>query len=157
MSVCARPLKTLIAQRDIILPSLPPLVTVTQCPGIISQTEAMNSKKKRNRHYRRERRARERAERGEVYNHDARWATERSGDPPHSSTSDPVRPTGTATPYQPCGPRCTTLANLWVTHGPMRIRHSKLDQTLVNLQAYAQAYINRPTQPLSTTLGPTPQ
>ena len=46
MSVCARPLKTLIAQRDIILPSLPPLVTVTQCPGIISQTEAMNSKKR---------------------------------------------------------------------------------------------------------------
>ena len=58
------------------------------------KTVSRPPKKKRNRHYRRERRARERAERGEVYNHDARWATERSGDPPHSSTSDPVRPTG---------------------------------------------------------------
>ena len=42
-------------------------------------------KKKRNRFYRRERRARERAERGEVCKHDARSTTERSGDPPHSS------------------------------------------------------------------------
>ena len=37
----------------------------------------------------------------------------------------------------------------------MRIRRFNLDQMLVNLQAYAQAYINRPTQPLST-LGPHP-
>ena len=49
------------------------------------KTVSRPPKKKRNRHYRRERRARERAERGEVYHHDARWATERSGDPPHSS------------------------------------------------------------------------
>ena len=35
----------------------------------------------------------------------------------------------------------------------MKIRHSKLAQTLVN----SQAYINRPIQTLSTTLGPTPQ
>ena len=49
------------------------------------KTVSRPPKKKRNRHYRRERRARERAERGEVYNHDMRWATERSGDPPHSS------------------------------------------------------------------------
>ena len=45
MRVCARPLKTLIVRHDIILPSLPALVTVTQCPGIISQTEEMNSRK----------------------------------------------------------------------------------------------------------------
>ena len=46
-------------------------------------------KKKRNRFYRRERRARERAERGEAFNHDARWATQSSGAP--SSTLVPDR------------------------------------------------------------------
>ena len=35
----------------------------------------------------------------------------------------------------------------------MRIRRYKLTWSLVNSQAYAQAYINRPIQPLSTTLG----
>ena len=45
-------------------------------------------KKKRNRYYRRERRAIERAERGEVFNHDARWTSQRPGDP--SSSSIPV-------------------------------------------------------------------
>ena len=49
------------------------------------ETVSRPPKKKRNRFYRRERRARERAERGEVYKHDARSTTERSGDPPHSS------------------------------------------------------------------------
>ena len=62
----------------------------------------------------------------------------------------------TATPYQPCGPRCTIPTNLSGTQQPMRIRRSNLTQTLVNSQAYAQAYINRSTQPLSTTLGPHP-
>ena len=42
-------------------------------------------KKKRNRYYRRERRAIERAERGEMFNHDARWASQRPGDPSSSS------------------------------------------------------------------------
>ena len=60
----------------------------------------------------------------------------------------------TATPYQPCGPRCTILPNLSVTHWPMKIRRSKLTWSLVNSQAYTQAYINRPIQPFSTTLGP---
>ena len=36
------------------------------------KTVSLPPKKKRNRQYRRERRARERAERGEVFNHDAR-------------------------------------------------------------------------------------
>ena len=36
----------------------------------------------------------------------------------------------------------------------MKIRRSKLTWSLVNSQAYTQAYINRPIQPLSTTLGP---
>ena len=49
------------------------------------ETVSRPPKKKRNRYYRRERRARERAEREEVYKHDARSTTERSGDPPHSS------------------------------------------------------------------------
>ena len=36
----------------------------------------------------------------------------------------------------------------------MKIRPSNLTRSLVNLQAYSQAYINRPFQTLSTTLGP---
>ena len=36
----------------------------------------------------------------------------------------------------------------------MRIRRCQLTWSLVNSQAYAQAYINGPIQPLSTTLGP---
>ena len=42
-------------------------------------------KKKRNRYYRRERRAIERAERGEMFNHDTQWASQRPGDPSSSS------------------------------------------------------------------------
>ena len=45
MRVCARPLKISLVQRGIILPSLPALVTVSQCPGIISQTVIMNNRK----------------------------------------------------------------------------------------------------------------
>ena len=37
----------------------------------------------------------------------------------------------------------------------MKIRPSNLTRSLVNLQAYSQAYINRPFQTLSTTFGPT--
>ena len=37
----------------------------------------------------------------------------------------------------------------------MKIRPSNLTRSLVNSQAYSQAYINRPFQTLSTTLGPT--
>ena len=92
MCVCARPLKISLVRLGIILPSLPALVTVGQCPGIISQTVAVNNRKqclilprKSGIGNIEERRARERAERGEVYNHDARWAAQRSGDPPHSS------------------------------------------------------------------------
>ena len=42
-------------------------------------------KKKRNRYYRRERRAIERAERGEMFNHDTQWASQCPGDPSSSS------------------------------------------------------------------------
>ena len=45
-------------------------------------------KKKRNCFYRRETRARERAERGETFNHDARWATQRPGAPSSSPVPD---------------------------------------------------------------------
>ena len=55
------------------------------------KTVSLPPKKKRNRQYRRERRARERAERGEVFNHDARWASQRPGDP--SSSSVPAQVT----------------------------------------------------------------
>ena len=45
-------------------------------------------KKKRNRYYQRERRAIERAERGEMFNHDAGWATQRLGAPSSSPVPD---------------------------------------------------------------------
>ena len=45
-------------------------------------------KKIRNRYYRRERRAIERAERGEMFNHDARWATQHPGAPSSSPVPD---------------------------------------------------------------------
>ena len=53
------------------------------------KTVSPTPKKKRNRYYRRERRAIERTERGEMFNHDARWATQSSGAP--SSTLVPDR------------------------------------------------------------------
>ena len=81
-------------------------------------SSSLPPKRKRDRKHRRERRAREREERGEAFNHDARWASQRSGDP--SSSSVPAQVTSqayrTATPYQPCGPRCTILPDLSVTH-----------------------------------------
>ena len=53
------------------------------------KTVSPTPKRKRNRYYRRERRVIERAERGEMFNHDARWATQSSGAP--SSTLVPDR------------------------------------------------------------------
>ena len=53
------------------------------------KTVSPTPKKKRNRFYRRERRARERAEKEKAFNHDARWATQSSGAP--SSTLVPDR------------------------------------------------------------------
>ena len=53
------------------------------------KTVSPTRKKKRNRFYRRERRARERAEKEKAFNHDARWATQSSGAP--SSTLVPDR------------------------------------------------------------------
>ena len=53
------------------------------------KTLSPTPKKKRNRYYRRERRAIERAERGEMFIHDAQWATQSSGAP--SSTLVPDR------------------------------------------------------------------
>ena len=57
------------------------------------KTVSLPPKKKRNRQYRRERRARERAER-EVFNHDARWASQRPGDPSSSSVPAQVTQSG---------------------------------------------------------------
>ena len=53
------------------------------------KTVSPTPKRKRNRYYRRERRAIERAERGEMFIHDAQWATQSSGAP--SSTLVPDR------------------------------------------------------------------
>ena len=53
------------------------------------KTVSSTPKRKRNRYYRRERRAIERAERGEMFIHDAQWATQSSGAP--SSTLVPDR------------------------------------------------------------------
>ena len=58
------------------------------------KTVSLPPKKKRNQQYRRERRARERAERGEMFNHDACWANQRSGDPPSSSVPAQVTQPG---------------------------------------------------------------
>ena len=51
-------------------------------------------KKKRNRFYRRERRARERAEREEAFNHDAQWATQNSGAPFSTLVPDQLTQSG---------------------------------------------------------------
>ena len=51
-------------------------------------------KEKRNRFYRRERRARERAERGEALNHDALWATQSSGAPSSTLVPDQLTQSG---------------------------------------------------------------
>ena len=58
------------------------------------KTVSLPPKKKRNRQYRRERRARESAKRGEVFNHDARWASQRPGDPSRSSVPAQVTQPG---------------------------------------------------------------
>ena len=61
-----------------------PQDNITDSSSEQQKTVSRPPKKKRNQQYRRERRTRERAER-EVCNHDARWAAQRSGDPPRSS------------------------------------------------------------------------
>ena len=58
------------------------------------KTVSPTPKKKRNRFYRRERRARERAERGEAFNHDARWATQSSGAPSSTLVPDQLTQSG---------------------------------------------------------------
>ena len=115
-------------------------------------------KKKRINFKRRERRARERREADEAFNHDARQAGQSAGAPSSLSVPDQLTPLGLphSDPIsQPCGPRCTRLSHWKVGCQPMIIRPSNLTRSLVNPQAYSQAYINRPFQTLSTTLGPT--
>ena len=68
-----------------------PRTNVQDSNNAQQKTVSLPPKKKRNRQYRRERRARERAERGEVFNHDTRWASQRPGDP--SSSSIPAQVT----------------------------------------------------------------
>ena len=65
-----------------------PRTNVQDSNDVRQKTVSLPPKKKRNRQYRRERRARER---GEVFNHDARWPSQRPGDP--SSSSVPAQVT----------------------------------------------------------------
>ena len=58
------------------------------------KTVSPTPKKKRNRYYRRERRAIERAERGEMFNHDAWWATQSSGAPSSTLVPDQLTQSG---------------------------------------------------------------
>ena len=71
-----------------------PRNNITDSNSEQQKTVSLPPKKKRNRQYRRERRARERAERGEVFNHNARWATQCSDDPPCSSIPAQVTQSG---------------------------------------------------------------
>ena len=57
-------------------------------------SSSLPPKGKRDRKHRRERRAREREERGEAFNHDAGWASQRSGDPSSSSVPAQVTQSG---------------------------------------------------------------
>ena len=57
-------------------------------------SSSLPPKRKRDRKHRRERRAREREERGEAFNHDARWASQRPGDPYSSSVPAQVTQSG---------------------------------------------------------------
>ena len=58
------------------------------------ETVSLPPKRKRDRKHRRERRAREREERNEAFNHDARWASQRPGDPSSSSVPAQVTQSG---------------------------------------------------------------
>ena len=57
-------------------------------------SSSLPPKRKRDRKHRRERRAREREERREAFNHDARWASQRPGDPSSSSVPAQVTQSG---------------------------------------------------------------
>ena len=57
-------------------------------------SSSLPHKRKRDRKHRRERRAREREERREAFIHDARWASQRPGDPSSSSVPAPVTQSG---------------------------------------------------------------
>ena len=57
-------------------------------------SSSLPPKRKRDRKHRRERSAREREERSEAFNHDARWASQRPGDPSSSSIPAQVTQSG---------------------------------------------------------------
>ena len=61
------------------------------------KTVSPTPKRKRNRYYRRERRAIERAERGEMFIHDAQWATQSSGAPSSTLVPDRLTESGSRT------------------------------------------------------------
>ena len=65
-------------------------------------------KKKRNRFYRRARRARERGEREKAFNHDARWATQSSGAPSSTLVPDQLTQSGLLH-SDPISAMCTRL------------------------------------------------
>ena len=119
------------------------------------KTVSPTPKRKRNRYYRRERRAIERAERGEMFIHDAQWATQSSGAPSSTLVPDRLTESGLlhSDPISAMLPAVYPPVTLEGRQQPMIIRPSILTRSLVNRPAYSQAYINRPFQ----TLFPNPQ
>ena len=81
-------------------------------------SSSLPPKRKRDRKHRRERQAREREERGEAFNHDARWASQHSGDPSSSSVPAQVTQPGLqdSDPISAMRPAVTILPDLSVTH-----------------------------------------
>ena len=71
-----------------------PRTNVQDSNDVHQKTVPLPPKRKRDRKHRRERRAREREERGEAFNHDARWASQRPGDPSSSSVPAQVTQSG---------------------------------------------------------------
>ena len=112
------------------------------------------SKKKRINFNRRERRARERREGVEAFIHEAR---KRSGDVSSSSVPDRLTQPGLlhSDPISAMRPAVYSPDTLVGSRTANDDSPLHWTRTLVNRQAYSQAYINRPFQTLSTTLGPT--
>ena len=112
------------------------------------------SKKKRINFNRRERRARERREGVEAF---IRETCERPGDVSSSSIPDRLTQPGLlhSDPISAMRPAVYPAVTLEGRPTANEIRPFIWTRSLVNRQAYSQAYINRPFQTLSTTLGPT--
>ena len=147
---------SLSSQRNNCLPV--PRNNVTDRQTSERETVPPPPKRKRKCVQRRERRERELAERTrieEAFIHDAQWAAQSSGAP--SSTTVPDQLTVLGLPHSDpiSAMRPAVYPPVTLEGGPLTndIPPSNLTRSLVNQQAYSQAYINRPFQTLSTSLG----